>query len=80
MARVAKVTISVPEEVLDVADRLAKVEHTSRSGIIARLIRREEQRRLEELMIQGYKDLAKEDRQEIEEYLPAQAEVVLRDD
>lgn len=80
VVRVAKVTISVPADVLSTADRLARQEGTSRSGIITRLIQQEEQRRREELMARGYKELGKEDCQEVEESLPAQAEVVLRDD
>ena len=77
--KVAKITISLPKELLDLVDRLAKEQSTSRSGLIAELLRNEEKGRISLLMAQGYRELSHENRDEAEEALTLTREVVLRD-
>ncbi|OPX89457.1 MAG: hypothetical protein A4E53_01534 [Pelotomaculum sp. PtaB.Bin104] len=72
-----KITISIPEELMTVLDNLTSTWETTRSGVFARLLQEAEKRRLEEEMEEGYKAMAGD---EVEIYLPAQAEVVLLDD
>ncbi len=68
--RVAKITISLPKELLEVADRLAKERAVSRSNVIAQLIKKAERERIEALMIEGYKAMAEEDRRLAQEAFP----------
>ena len=68
--RVAKITISLPKDLLEVADRLAKERAVSRSSVIADLLKKEERARIEALMIEGYKAMAEEDRRLAEEVFP----------
>lgn len=75
----AKFTVSVPDEVIGIVEKLMIEWETTRSGVITKLLKWHEKQRVAELMAEGYKVLADENRREIEEYLPAQAEVVLRD-
>lgn len=76
----AKITISLPRELLDFADRLARERATSRSEAIASVLEKEASAEVEALMAQGYRELAEENRREAEEALPLMREVVLRDD
>ena len=78
-AKVAKVMISLPRGLLEVADRLAKEWSTTRSGVIAQLIDREEEARIKALMIEGYKARAEENRSETEEWLKIPSEVAPRE-
>ncbi len=77
--KVAKVTISLPKALLDIADRLAKERAVSRSNVIAHLIEKAERERIEALMIEGYKAMAEENLREAEEALTITREVILRD-
>ena len=77
--RVAKITISLPKELLDVADRLAQERATSRSGVIADLLDKEEEARIQALMAEGYRAMAEENRRLAEEAFPLSSEMVLRD-
>ncbi len=76
--RVAKVTISLPQERLDYADRLAKERSTTRSGVIASLLEKEEQARLHALMEEGYREMAEENRRLAEEAFPLAVEMLRR--
>lgn len=69
-SKVAKITISLPRDLLDVADRLAKERAVSRSSVIAQLLRQEERARIEALMIEGYKAMAEENRKLAQESFP----------
>ena len=68
--RVAKITISLPKELLDVADRLARERATSRSGVIAELLDKEEEAHIQELMVEGYREMSEENRRLAEEAFP----------
>lgn len=72
-----KLTISLPDDLINILDGLTTTWETTRSGVFARLLREIEKDRLEEEMAEGYKTMSETD---VEIYLPAQAEVVLRDD
>ena len=58
--RVAKVTISLQEDLLNMADRLAKDWSTTRSGVVAALLRKEEEAQFIALMEEGYREIAEE--------------------
>ncbi len=76
--RVSKVTISLPPSLLKFADLLAREKSTSRSGVIAKLLEKEEEARTEALMAEGYLEMAEENLREAEEALNLTREVVLR--
>ncbi|MEK7282054.1 MAG: ribbon-helix-helix domain-containing protein [Chloroflexota bacterium] len=76
--RVAKVTISLPRDLLDFADRLAKEKSTTRSQLLAELLRNEEEARIQALMAEGYREMAEENRRLAEESLPLANETVLQ--
>ena len=78
--RVARITISLPKDLADLADRLARERSTSRSGVIAGLLENEEEARLQALMAGGYREVGEENRREAEEALNLPREVSLRDD
>ncbi len=78
--KVTKVTISLPKDLLDYADQLAKERATTRSGVIAELLEKEEETRIQALMAEGYREMGEENRREAEEALNLTSEVVLRDD
>jgi metal-responsive CopG/Arc/MetJ family transcriptional regulator len=71
-----KFTISIPDDLISVLDSLTATWKTTRSGVFARLLRETEKNRIEEKMEEGYIAMSKND---VEIYLPAQAEVVLND-
>ncbi len=75
----SKITISLPRSLLDLADRLARERSSSRSGVIAELLKKEEEVRMQALMAEGYQQLGEENRLEAEEALNLTSEVVLRD-
>jgi metal-responsive CopG/Arc/MetJ family transcriptional regulator len=76
--KVAKVTISLSQELLDLADRLARERSTSRSGVIAELLEKEEQARIQALMEEGYREMAEENRRMAEGAFPLVGEMIRR--
>ena len=74
----AKVTISLPVSLLEVADRLAEEKSTSRSGVIASLLEKEEESRIEALMEQGYREMAEESHLLAEQTFPSVSELLER--
>ncbi len=56
----ARTTISLRQDLVDLADRLARERSTSRSGVIAHLLEREARALTEALMDKGYRELAEE--------------------
>ena len=73
---VAKITISLPKEILDFADRLARERSTSRSSVIAELLENEEEARIKALMAEGYREMAEENLAFAEEAIPLASEVL----
>ena len=76
---VAKITISLSKELLHFADQLAKERSTSRSSVIAQLLDKEEEARIQALMAEGYREMGEENLREAEEALNLTSEVILRD-
>ena len=76
--RVSKITISLSATLLDFADRLARERATTRSGVIAGLLRKEEEAKTQALMAEGYQEMAEENLREAEEALNVTREVILR--
>ena len=64
---VKKVTISLPADSLVFADRLAETWSTTRSDVVVRLLKLEEQARVRALMKEGYLKMASENRRDAEE-------------
>ena len=76
--KVAKVTISLPKNLLETADRLAQEWSTTRSGVVGQLLGKEEEAQVQALMTEGYQEMDEENRKEAEEALNVTGEVVLR--
>ncbi len=76
--KVAKITISLPQDLLAYTDRLARERATSRSGVIAELLEKEEEARVQALMAEGYREMADENRRLAEEAFPLASEMLLR--
>lgn len=76
--KVAKVTISLPGPLLEVADRLAQMQSMSRSRFIAHLLEKEEEARILTQMEEGYREIAKESRQLAEETFGVVSEMLER--
>ena len=74
--RASKITISLPKDLLDLADRLAQERSTSRSGVIAELLDREEEARIHALMKEGYLAMAEENLAFAEETVALASEVL----
>ncbi|HOV79679.1 MAG TPA: hypothetical protein PK728_06180 [Bacillota bacterium] len=72
-----KLTISIPDELINVLDNLTTTWKTSRSGVFARLLQEVEKKRLENEMEEGYKTMTVNC---ADFYLPAQAEAVFLND
>ena len=76
---VEKVTISLPQDSLALADRLAETWSTTRSGVVVQLLEREKEARVRVLMKEGYLEMASENRRDAEEALNLTREVILGD-
>ena len=74
--KVAKVTISLPQKLVEYADRLAKEQAKTRSGVIAELLQKEEKERIQALMEEGYRETAEENRRLAEEAFPLASEML----
>ena len=77
--RSTKITISLPEDVLEWADSLAREQESNRSAVIAKLLKKEEEERTKELMAEGYEAMGEENLQDAEESLGLISEVILLD-
>ena len=77
--RSAKITISLPEDVLEWADTLAREQGSNRSAVIAKLLKKDEEERTRELMAEGYKAMGEENLRDAEESLGLTSEVILQD-
>jgi len=71
-------SVSLPADLAKKLDAWAEADQTSRSAVLARLLKEEDRRRFEIQLEQDYKDAAADGfYDDIEFYLPAQAEVAL---
>ncbi len=76
---VEKVTIRLSEDSLAFADRLAEEWSTTRSGVVARLLDQAAESHVRDLMEEGYRAMAPENRRDAEEAMGLAREVMLRD-
>ena len=74
--KVAKVTISLPQNLVEYADSLAKERVTTRSGVIASLLEKEERDRIDAMMETGYREMADENRRLAEDSFPLAADMI----
>lgn len=79
-SKVVKVTISLPRDLVELADTIAVEAETSRSAVLAQLLREQREARLRALMAHGYRELAEENLRDAEEALALTGEVVLGND
>ena len=77
--RVSNITISLPRPLLDLADSLARERSTTRSGMIAELLKKEETAGIQWHMAQGYREVAEENLREAEEALNLTSAIIARD-
>ncbi len=76
--KVAKVTISLPKDLLHLADRLALERSSTRSGVLAELLEKEGKARVRALMEEGYYEMADENSRLAGEFFSVASEMVLR--
>ncbi|MGP8081206.1 MAG: CopG family transcriptional regulator [Dehalococcoidales bacterium] len=74
--QVVKVTVSVPSELVKMADKVAKERKTSRSKVVASCLEELAKKRLEAEMEEGYRAMAKDEKRLASETFEIQAEVV----
>ncbi len=75
--QVVKVTVSVPSELVKIADKVAKERKTSRSKVVSSCLEELAKQRLEAEMEEGYRAMAKDEKAGRETF-EIQAEVVPR--
>jgi metal-responsive CopG/Arc/MetJ family transcriptional regulator len=71
-----KITISLPRDLIQLADELAKEKRVSRSKVVSLCLRELADRRLLMQMAEGYIDMAKENRQFAEQAMNLANEVL----
>ena len=76
--KAGKVAISLPLALLEVADRLAHERSTTRSGVIAELLKKEEEAIILALMEEGYHEMAEENSRLAEEDFPLTSQMIRR--
>ena len=76
LGKVGKITISLPRALLELADRLAQERSTSRSGVIAELLMKEQEAQMRSLMAEGYQEMAEENRKLAEDGFPVTSEMI----
>ena len=64
--QVVKVTVSVPSELVKMADKVAKERKTSRSKVVASCLEELAKQRLEAEMEEGYRAMARDEQREKE--------------
>ena len=64
--QVVKVTVSVPSELVKMADKVAKERKTSRSKVVASCLEELAKKRLEAEMEAGYRAMARDEQREKE--------------
>jgi len=76
MSEIAKLTISLPRNLISFADMLAREKNTSRSGAIAIVLQESAEERERAAMIEGYKAMAEQHREFAAMTLPLANEVL----
>jgi metal-responsive CopG/Arc/MetJ family transcriptional regulator len=75
-----KITLSIPQELVKVADRIAREKKTSRSRIVASCLEELVKQRLQSELEEGYRVMAKINKQIARETFEAQREVITGSD
>lgn len=75
--QVGKLTISLPKDLIALADKIAKEKHISRSKVISACLRELAERHLHAEMEEGYKAMSEEQQELAEMSFEAQRRVVL---
>ena len=75
-SRAVKLTISVPQNLLAIADEVAAEKRISRSRVVAACLQELAEKRLQDKMQAGYKALAQNNRRFAEGSLAAAREVI----
>ena len=63
MGRTAKLTVSLPRELISLADQIAKERKISRSKVVSACLQELAEKQRTAVMAEGYKAMAKEQRQ-----------------
>ena len=79
-AKGRRISISLSRDLAELVNRLARERSTSRSEVIATLLRAEADANVQSLMAEGYRAMSEENRREAEGALNLTSEVALRDD
>lgn len=74
-----KVTVSIPEELVKIADRVAKERKTSRSKVVSSCLEELARKKINTELEEGYRAMAKINKQVAHEFFEAQREVIIRD-
>lgn len=74
--QVEKITVSLPKDLVQFTDEVAKETKTNRSKVVSSCIREIADKRLRERMEEGYKAMAKENRQFANEAIKLALEVL----
>jgi metal-responsive CopG/Arc/MetJ family transcriptional regulator len=75
-SQVEKLTISVPKNLIELADKIAKEKRTSRSKVVSACLQELAEKRLRAEMEEGYKALAKENLKFAEDTIYATNEIL----
>ena len=76
MATVEKLTVSVPKDLITLADEVAREKKISRSKVVSACLQELAEKRLQEKMAVGYKKMAKEHLKFAEKTLPLTRETL----
>ena len=74
--QVVKVTVSVPSELVKMADKVAKERKTSRSKVVSSCLEELAKQRFEAKLEEGYRAMAEAEKHLAEETFDAQREVL----
>ena len=76
MGRKRKLSITIDEEILIAIDRASKAYHVPKSQLAREAFRIWLKKQTQELMAEGYEEIAKEDKEFAELYFDAQREIL----
>ena len=74
--QVVKLTVSVPAELVKLADKVAKEKKISRSKVVSSCLQELAKQRFQADLEEGYKAMAKEEKQLARETFEVQSEIV----
>jgi metal-responsive CopG/Arc/MetJ family transcriptional regulator len=75
-ANVVKLTVSVPADLVKMADKVAKERKTSRSKVVSSCLQELAKQRFQKELEEGYRAMAEEEKRLARETFEVQAEVV----